>query len=153
MTPSRIGLTGRSRSGVRPSIPRACSPTASTAPVDVLKAMRDGSLTTTPLPCAKTQVLAVPRSMARSLPSPANVMMIGARDGKTHSRARGESERCKALRKSEKWLLRAELQQSGTHYAPRPARTMLWLGWLLVLGAWSLVLGPWFLVRPRVLGP
>src|SRR6202050_3343036 len=52
--------------GVRPNISLASLPTASTSPVFLLMATMDGSLTTMPLPLAKTRVLAVPRSMARS---------------------------------------------------------------------------------------
>src|SRR6188508_2166424 len=53
--------------GVRPSISLASLPTASTRPLTLLMATIDGSLTTMPLPRAYTQVLAVPRSIARSL--------------------------------------------------------------------------------------
>src|SRR5437868_5911946 len=53
--------------GVRPSISLASLPTASTSPVFLLMATIEGSLTTIPLPRAYTHVLAVPRSMARSL--------------------------------------------------------------------------------------
>src|SRR5260221_8147313 len=67
MTPSRSGRTARMLGGVRPSISWASAPTASTVPLAVLKATIDGSLRTMPRPWAKTQVLAVPRSMARSL--------------------------------------------------------------------------------------
>src|SRR6185503_18717903 len=45
----------------------ASLPTASTRPFTLLMATIEGSLTTMPLPRAYTQVLAVPRSMARSL--------------------------------------------------------------------------------------
>src|SRR5205814_1373430 len=45
----------------------ASLPTASTRPFTLLIATIDGSLTTMPLPRAYTHVLAVPRSMARSL--------------------------------------------------------------------------------------
>jgi hypothetical protein len=53
--------------GVRPSISLASLPTASTFEVSVLMATMEGSLVTMPFPRAKTQVFAVPRSMARSL--------------------------------------------------------------------------------------
>ena len=53
--------------GVRPSISLASLPTASTSPVTLLMATIEGSLTTMPLPLAYTSVLAVPRSIARSL--------------------------------------------------------------------------------------
>src|SRR3954465_9895115 len=53
--------------GVRPSISLASLPTASTSFVFLFTAMIDGSLTTMPLPFAYTSVLAVPRSIARSL--------------------------------------------------------------------------------------
>src|ERR1051326_389148 len=53
--------------GVRPSISLASLPTASTSFVVLLTAMIEGSFTTMPLPLAYTSVLAVPRSIARSL--------------------------------------------------------------------------------------
>src|ERR1700761_3292550 len=53
--------------GVRPSISLASLPTASTSPVFLLMATIEGSLTTIPLPRAYTRVLAVPRSIAKSL--------------------------------------------------------------------------------------
>ena len=53
--------------GVRPSISFASLPTASTSPVFLLMATIEGSFTTMPLPRAYTNVLAVPRSIARSL--------------------------------------------------------------------------------------
>src|ERR1017187_8709562 len=52
--------------GVRPSISFASLPTASTSPLFLLMATIEGSLTTIPFPLAKTSVLAVPRSIARS---------------------------------------------------------------------------------------
>src|SRR5690349_1556666 len=67
MTPSFIGLIATMLPGVRPSISFASLPTASTRPFTLLMATIEGSLTTMPLPRAYTQVLAVPRSMARSL--------------------------------------------------------------------------------------
>ena len=67
MTPSFMGLMATMLPGVRPSISLASLPTASTSPVFLLMATMEGSLTTMPLPAAKTSVLAVPRSMARSL--------------------------------------------------------------------------------------
>src|SRR5688572_5749624 len=67
MTPSFIGLMATMLPGVRPSISFAPVPTASTRPVTLLTATIDGSLTTMPRPLAYTQVLAVPRSMARSV--------------------------------------------------------------------------------------
>src|SRR5262249_20598819 len=67
MTPSFIGLMATMLPGVRPSMSFASLPTASTRPFTLLIATIDGSLTTMPLPRAYTQVLAVPRSMARSL--------------------------------------------------------------------------------------
>src|SRR5450755_3427719 len=66
MTPSFMGLMATMLPGVRPSISLASLPTASTSPVFLLSATMDGSLTTMPLPLAKTRVFAVPRSMARS---------------------------------------------------------------------------------------
>src|SRR3954470_13468694 len=53
--------------GVRPSISFASLPTASTSPVVLLIATMEGSFTTMPLPFAYTSVLAVPRSIAKSL--------------------------------------------------------------------------------------
>src|SRR5262249_43044269 len=67
MTPSFIGLMATMLPGVRPSISLASLPTASMRPLTLLIATIDGSLTTMPLPRAYTHVLAVPRSMARSL--------------------------------------------------------------------------------------
>src|SRR5882672_5974943 len=67
MTPSFMGLIATMLPGVRPSISFASLPTASTRPLTLLIATMDGSLTTMPLPRAYTQVLAVPRSIARSL--------------------------------------------------------------------------------------
>src|SRR5712692_2502209 len=59
--------------GVRPNMSLASFPTASTRPFTLLMATIDGSLTTMPLPRAYTQVLAVPRSMARSLENNDNI--------------------------------------------------------------------------------
>jgi hypothetical protein len=42
-------------------------------PFTLLRATIEGSLTTMPLPRAKTQVLAVPRSIARSLENRENI--------------------------------------------------------------------------------
>src|SRR5579862_3630879 len=67
MTPSFMGLMATMLPGVRPSISLASLPTASTSPVFLLMATMEGSFTTMPLPRAYTSVLAVPRSMARSL--------------------------------------------------------------------------------------
>src|SRR5262245_43699237 len=67
MTPSFIGLMATMFPGVRPSMSLASFPTASTRPFTLLIATIEGSLTTMPLPRAYTHVLAVPRSMARSL--------------------------------------------------------------------------------------
>ena len=67
MTPSFIGLMATMLPGVRPSISLASLPTASTRPLTLLTATIEGSLTTMPRPLAYTQVLAVPRSMARSV--------------------------------------------------------------------------------------
>src|SRR5438270_2262355 len=61
-----MGLIATMLPGVRPSISLASLPTASTSPVFLLMATMEGSLTTMPLPLAKTRVLAVPRSIARS---------------------------------------------------------------------------------------
>src|SRR5438128_282327 len=66
MTPSFMGLMATMLPGVRPSISFASLPTASTSPLFLLMATMDGSLTTMPFPLAKTSVLAVPRSIARS---------------------------------------------------------------------------------------
>src|SRR5437867_9578189 len=66
MTPSFIGRIRMMFPGVRPSMSFASLPTASTFPVFWLIATMEGSLTTIPFPFAKTIVLAVPRSIARS---------------------------------------------------------------------------------------
>ena len=66
ITPSFIGRIATILPGVRPSISLASLPTASISPVVLLMATIEGSLTTMPLPFAKTSVFAVPRSMARS---------------------------------------------------------------------------------------
>ena len=58
---------GRDAAGVRPSISLASVPTASIWSLTLLTATIEGSFSTMPAPRAKTQVLAVPRSMARSL--------------------------------------------------------------------------------------
>src|SRR5215469_15039837 len=67
MTPSFMGLIATILPGVRPSMSLASLPTASTSPVFLLMATMEGSLTTMPFPAAYTSVLAVPRSIARSL--------------------------------------------------------------------------------------
>jgi hypothetical protein len=67
MTPSFIGRMATMLPGVRPNISLASRPTASTALVILLMATMEGSETTMPRPLAKTRVLAVPRSIARSL--------------------------------------------------------------------------------------
>src|SRR5262249_11656664 len=59
--------------GVRPSISLASLPTASTLPVRWLTAMIDGSHSTIPFPFAYTSVVAVPRSIARSLENRLNI--------------------------------------------------------------------------------
>src|SRR5439155_7971053 len=66
MTPSFIGRMAAMLPGVRPSISLASFPTASTRLVTLLIATIDGSRTMMPRPSAKTSVLAVPRSIARS---------------------------------------------------------------------------------------
>src|SRR5918992_358208 len=67
ITPSRMGRMATMLPGVRPSISFASFPTASTLLVTLLIATIEGSLSTTPRPLAYTSVLAVPRSMAKSL--------------------------------------------------------------------------------------
>src|SRR5688500_3936474 len=67
MTPSFIGLIATMLPGVRPSMSFASFPTASILPLTLLIATIDGSLTTVPFPRASTQVLEVPRSIARQL--------------------------------------------------------------------------------------
>src|SRR5271168_5152108 len=67
ITPSFMGLMATILPGVRPSISLASLPTASTSPVFLLIATIEGSFTTMPLPRAYTRVLAVPKSIARSL--------------------------------------------------------------------------------------
>src|SRR5437867_7741234 len=76
MTPSFIGRIAIMLPGVRPSISFASLPTASTLLVTLLIATIDGSLTTMPRPLAKTSVLAVPKSMARSLENGLNRFLI-----------------------------------------------------------------------------
>src|SRR5271154_4937291 len=66
ITPSFMGFTATTFPGVRPSISLASRPTATTSPLFLLMATIEGSLTTIPLLRAKTRVLAVPRSIARS---------------------------------------------------------------------------------------
>src|SRR5438093_5368284 len=66
MTPSFIGRIAMMFPGLRPSISLASLPTASIFPVFWLIATMEGSLTTIPFPFAKTIVLAVPRSIAKS---------------------------------------------------------------------------------------
>src|SRR5580765_5916868 len=73
MTTSFIGLIATMLPGVRPSMSLASLPTASTRPLTLLMATIEGSLTTMPLPRAYTQVLAVPRSIARSLENRDNI--------------------------------------------------------------------------------
>ena len=70
ITPSFMGRTATMLPGVRPSISLACLPTASTLLVPLPErctATTDGSFETIPLPRTKVSVVAVPRSMARSL--------------------------------------------------------------------------------------
>ena len=67
MTPSFMGRIAVMLPGVRPTISLASLPTASTRSVSLLIATIEGSSTTMPRPLAKTSVLAVPRSIARSL--------------------------------------------------------------------------------------
>src|SRR5215472_7224318 len=66
MTPSFNGRIATMWPGVRPSISLASLPTATTSPLVLLMATMEGSFTTIPFPLAKTSVLAVPRSIARS---------------------------------------------------------------------------------------
>ncbi len=71
MTPSFMGRIAKMLPGVRPSISLASLPTARTflGPTvrGLLTATTEGSLATIPCPFTKISVLAVPRSMARSL--------------------------------------------------------------------------------------
>src|ERR1700694_794734 len=67
MTPSFIGFMAKMVPGGRARTSLASLPPASTSPVFLLMATIEGSFTTMPLPRAYTSVLAVPRSMARSL--------------------------------------------------------------------------------------
>src|SRR5581483_1223064 len=67
MAPLRNGRTAWMYPGVRPIICQASWPIASTSCVWMLRAMTVGSFRTMPWPLAYTRVLAVPRSMARSL--------------------------------------------------------------------------------------
>src|SRR5690606_23171803 len=81
-TPSFIGRWVVRWPGVRPSICLASLPTAATALGPPLRSWRmattDGSLSTMPWPRTKMRVLAVPRSMDRSLENmPRNFLNIG----------------------------------------------------------------------------
>src|SRR6185369_7088683 len=76
ITPSFIGRIAMMLPGVRPSISFASLPTASTLLVTLLMATMEGSLTTIPRPFANTKVLAVPRSIARSLEKGLNRFLI-----------------------------------------------------------------------------
>src|SRR5215204_1221833 len=95
MTPSFIGLIATMLPGVRPSMSLASFPTASTRPVTLLIATIEGSLTTMPFPRAYTQVLAVPRSIARSLENSEkmerrlnDVLLVGRCGGRPSLRGR-----------------------------------------------------------------
>ena len=66
--------------GVRPSISCASVPTASIEPLAVLNATIDGSFRTMPRPRAKTQVFAVPRSIATSVANAEKKFIKGLRD-------------------------------------------------------------------------
>src|SRR4051812_27539647 len=57
---------------------------ARTSPVLMFSAMTDGSLSTIPRPRAYTRVLAVPRSMARSLATVTTVVFVLVRRERTH---------------------------------------------------------------------
>ena len=72
MAPSRSGRTATMYPGVRPISCQASSPTARTSWVRVLRAITVGSSRMTPLPLAKTWVLEVPRSIARSRATPSS---------------------------------------------------------------------------------
>src|SRR6266849_6925546 len=61
-----MGLTTLILVGVRPNISFASLPTACTSPVRSSRATAEGSLTTMPRPRAKTRVLTVPKSIAKS---------------------------------------------------------------------------------------
>src|SRR6266849_2291690 len=61
-----MGLTTLILVGVRPNISLASLPTACTSPVRSSRATAEGSLTTMPRPRAKTRVLTVPKSIAKS---------------------------------------------------------------------------------------
>jgi hypothetical protein len=67
ITPSFMGRIATMLPGVRPNISLASLPTASTRPEILFTATIEGSETTMPLDFANTSVLAVPRSIARSL--------------------------------------------------------------------------------------
>jgi hypothetical protein len=70
MTPSFIGRMATMLPGVRPSISFASLPTARTFFVPEAPrctATTDGSLATMPLPFTNVRVVAVPRSIAKSL--------------------------------------------------------------------------------------
>src|SRR4030066_104688 len=119
VTPSFIGLIATMLPGVRPSISLASLPTASTRPLILLIATMDGSLTTMPLPRAYTHVLAVPRSMARSLENRENTdrrlkdaLLAAAGAQEARPRRRGVGQRPPPPRRR------------GAHVEPLPAQVV-----------------------------
>src|SRR5215204_3982385 len=100
MTPSFIGLIATMLPGARPSISLASLPTASTRPFTLLMATMEGSLTTMPLPRAYTQVLAVPRSIARSLENTDSIerrLKKGSFCGRVVQKCDGSAQRIAAV--------------------------------------------------------
>jgi hypothetical protein len=81
MTPSFNGRIATMCAGVRPIIRLASDPTARIAPLFVLIATTEGSLSTMPRPRTYTRVFAVPRSTAMSRPMNWNMLSIGVTPG------------------------------------------------------------------------
>src|SRR5215813_429593 len=67
ITPLRNGRITSMVPGARPNMRLASSPTASTRSLPFIRLTTDGSRMTTPRPRSATSVLAVPRSIAKSL--------------------------------------------------------------------------------------
>src|SRR5215212_4421984 len=77
MTPSFRGLMATMLPGVLPSILLAAEPTATTLSVLLSMATTEGSERTMPCPLTNTNVFAVPKSIATSLPnSPPSILPI-----------------------------------------------------------------------------
>src|SRR5919199_1933517 len=96
MTPSFIGRTAITPSGVRPSMRLASRPTPLILLVARSIATTEGSLSTIPSPFTYTRVLAVPRSTAIALAGKSDPFLNGQRIEARLSRpwrgARGDTE-------------------------------------------------------------